>query len=55
MLEPISISLASLNITTMAPMLIAIVGALAILCIDLMKVGPPQIFVCNGKFTILAA
>jgi NADH-quinone oxidoreductase subunit N len=39
MLAPISISLASLNITTMAPMLIAIVGALAILCIDLVKVG----------------
>jgi len=39
MLAPISISLASLHITTMAPMLIAIAGALAILCIDLMKEG----------------
>ncbi len=39
MLAPISISLASLNIMTMAPMLIAIVGALAILCIDLVKEG----------------
>ncbi|MDD2828235.1 MAG: NADH-quinone oxidoreductase subunit NuoN [Sulfuricurvum sp.] len=39
MLEPATISLASLNISTMAPMLIAIVGALAILCIDLLKEG----------------
>jgi len=39
MLEPISISLASLNIMTLAPMLIAIVGALVILCIDLFKEG----------------
>lgn len=39
MLEPITVSLASLNITTLAPMLIAIVGALTILCIDLFKEG----------------
>jgi len=39
MLEPINISLASLNIMTLAPMLIAIVGALVILCIDLFKEG----------------
>jgi NADH-quinone oxidoreductase subunit N len=39
MLEPVNISLASLNITTLAPMLIAIVGALVILCIDLFKEG----------------
>jgi len=39
MLEPINVSLASLNITTLAPMLIAIVGALTILCIDLIKGG----------------
>jgi NADH-quinone oxidoreductase subunit N len=37
MLEPINISLASLNVMTLAPMLIAIVGALTILCIDLIK------------------
>ena len=39
MLEPINVSLASLNIMTLAPMLIAIVGALVILCIDLFKEG----------------
>jgi NADH-quinone oxidoreductase subunit N len=39
MLEPINISLASLNLATLAPMLIAIVGALAILVIDMMKGG----------------
>jgi len=39
MLEPIHVSLASLNITTLAPMLIAIVGALSILCIDMIKGG----------------
>ncbi len=39
MLEPITVSLASLNVTTMAPMLIAIVGALTILSIDLFKDG----------------
>jgi NADH-quinone oxidoreductase subunit N len=37
MLEPVNVSLASLNITTLAPMLIAIVGALVILSIDLFK------------------
>jgi len=39
MLEPVNVSLASLNIMTLAPMLIAIVGALVILCIDLFKEG----------------
>lgn len=39
MLEPLNVSLASLNITTLAPMLIAIVGALSILCIDMIKGG----------------
>lgn len=39
MLGQLSISLASLNVTTMAPMLIAVVGALAILTIDLAKDG----------------
>jgi NADH-quinone oxidoreductase subunit N len=39
MLGQLSISLASLNVTTMAPMMIAIVGALAILSIDLFKEG----------------
>ena len=35
MIEPISIDMATLNLPSLAPMLIAIVGALAILCIDL--------------------
>ncbi len=35
MLEPISVSLASLNLATLAPMLILISGGLIILCIDL--------------------
>ena len=39
MLEPINVSLASLNLATLAPMLIAIVGALAILVIDMIKGG----------------
>ncbi len=37
MLEPISVSLASLNLATLAPMLILISGGLIILCIDLIK------------------
>jgi NADH-quinone oxidoreductase subunit N len=37
MLEPINVSLASLNLVTLAPMLIAIVGGLIILIIDLIK------------------
>ncbi len=37
MLEPISVSLASLNMATLAPMLIAIAGGLIILIIDLFK------------------
>ena len=37
MLEPISISLASLNLVTLSPMLIAIAGGLIILIIDLIK------------------
>ncbi|SHO80625.1 NADH-ubiquinone oxidoreductase chain N [hydrothermal vent metagenome] len=39
MLEPISVSLESLNMPTLAPMLIAICGALIILVIDLFKDG----------------
>jgi len=35
MLEPISVSVASLNLATLAPMLILISGGLVILCIDL--------------------
>lgn len=35
MIQPISIDLASLNIPSLAPMLVAITGALTILCIDL--------------------
>ena len=35
MIEPISIDLASLNLASLAPMSVAIVGALVILCIDL--------------------
>ncbi|MFT7823817.1 MAG: NADH-quinone oxidoreductase subunit NuoN [Sulfurimonas sp.] len=37
MLEPINVSLESLNLITLAPMLIAIAGGLIILCIDLFK------------------
>ncbi len=37
MLEPINVSLESLNLITLAPMLIAIVGALIILIIDLLS------------------
>ncbi len=36
MLEPISIDLASLNITSLLPMVITVLGALSIICIDLM-------------------
>ncbi|MFA6144085.1 MAG: NADH-quinone oxidoreductase subunit NuoN [Sulfurimonas sp.] len=39
MLAPVTVSLASLNIMTLAPMLIAIIGALVILSIDLFKGG----------------
>jgi len=39
MLEPINISLESLNLMTLAPMLIPIVGALLILVIDMIKGG----------------
>jgi len=39
MLEPINVSLESLNLVTLAPMLIAIAGGLIILCIDLLKEG----------------
>ncbi|WP_420827464.1 NADH-quinone oxidoreductase subunit NuoN [Nitrosophilus alvini] len=35
MMEPINVSLESLNLVTLAPMLIAIAGGLTILCIDL--------------------
>ena len=37
MLEPISISLAELNINSLLPMIILIIGGLVILCIDLLK------------------
>ena len=36
MIEPISVDLASLNLASLAPMSVAIVGALVILCVDLM-------------------
>lgn len=36
-MEPIKVSLESLNLITLAPMLIAIAGGLVILCIDLIK------------------
>ena len=39
MLEPVNVSLESLNLATLAPMLIPIVGALMILVIDLFKGG----------------
>ncbi len=39
MLEPVNVSLASLNLATLAPMVIAIVGALSILVIDMVKEG----------------
>jgi NADH-quinone oxidoreductase subunit N len=39
MLEPINVSLASLHLATLAPMLIAVVGALVILVIDMIKGG----------------
>ena len=39
MIEPIHVALGSLNIATLAPMLIAVVGALSILIIDLAKGG----------------
>ena len=37
MLEPVNVSLASLNVATLIPMTIAVVGALAIIVIDLFK------------------
>ena len=39
MLEPINVSMESLNLMTLAPMLIPIVGALVILVIDMIKGG----------------
>jgi len=39
MLSPISVSIASLNISLLAPMAILVVGALAIICIDLFTKG----------------
>ncbi len=39
MLEPVNISLESLNLVTLSPMLIAVVGALSILSIDLIRGG----------------
>jgi len=37
MLQPISVSLASLNLITLAPMLVIIGGGLLILIVDLLK------------------
>ncbi len=37
MIQPISIDMASLNLASLVPMLIAVGGALIILCIDLMN------------------
>lgn len=37
MIPPVNVSLESLNLPTLYPMLVAIVGGLSILCIDLMK------------------
>jgi NADH-quinone oxidoreductase subunit N len=39
MLEPVNVSMESLNLTTLTPMLIPIIGALLILVIDLFKSG----------------
>lgn len=39
MLEPIHVALSSLNLATLAPMMIAIIGALSILVIDMAKEG----------------
>ena len=39
MLSPVNVSLESLNLMTLAPMLIPIVGALLILIIDIFKSG----------------
>ena len=39
MLSPVNVSLESLNLVTLAPMLIPIVGALLILIIDIFKGG----------------
>ena len=39
MLSPVNISMESLNLMTLAPMLIPIVGALLILVMDLFKSG----------------
>lgn len=39
MLEPVNISLESLNLVTLYPMLIPVIGALLILCIDMFKGG----------------
>lgn len=39
MLEPVNVSLASLNVATLAPMMFAIIGALVILVSDLIKDG----------------
>lgn len=49
MLEPINVSIASLNLATLAPMLIAIIGALGILVIDMVKEG------LNKSFYVMVA
>ena len=39
MLEPVNISLESLNLVTLYPMLVPVIGALLIICIDIIKGG----------------
>jgi len=63
MLAPINISMESLNIMTLAPMLIPIVGALLILVIDVIKgglhkslyVGLSLLFLAMDFFSLLDA
>ncbi len=45
MLEPINIDLVSLNLTSLLPMAITIVGALSIICIDLMAKIFQEVFI----------
>lgn len=52
MVEPISVDLVSLNLASLAPMLIAVVGALVILCIDLINKNLHKSFLCYVNCTI---
>ena len=62
MLEPINISLDSLNLGTLAPMVIAIIGALSILLTDLFNKDKHKslyvilvaLFLIFALFTLLA-